>query len=294
MVFEFPELQGVMGREYAVSSGEDEEVAIGIYEHYLPKSADSEIPRTPVGTVVSLADKLDTIVGCLGVGLIPTGSADPYALRRQAGGIVRMVVSSGLRLSLGDMMDGALGLLGGKLKRLPGDVKKDVLEFTRDRIEPMLRSEGFRYDEVDSVLSAGYDDLSDLWKRARAVSALRKSEGDFDHIITAFKRVFNILKGIEVQPLVDERVLVEREEKELYARFVQVREKAEPLIRSQKYEEALTVMTELRKPVDDIFDEVMIMDKDKRLRKNRLGLMRSVADLFLKVVDFSKIVVDQK
>jgi glycyl-tRNA synthetase beta chain len=294
MVFEFPELQGVMGREYAVSSGEDEEVAIGIYEHYLPKSADSELPRTRVGIIVSLADKLDTVVGCLGVGLIPTGSADPYALRRQASGIVRMVVSSGLRLSLSDMMDGALGLLGDKLKRPPDDVKKDVLEFTRDRIEPILRGEGFRYDEVDSVLSAGYDDLSDLWKRARAVSALRKSEGDFDHIITAFKRVFNILKGIEVQPLVDERVLVEREEKELYARFVQVREKAEPLIRSQKYEEALTVMTELRKPVDDIFDEVMIMDKDERLRKNRLGLMRSVADLFLKVVDFSKIVADQK
>jgi len=294
MVFEFPELQGVMGREYAVSSGEDEEVAIGIYEHYLPKSADSELPHTKLGIVVSMADKLDTVVGCLGVGLIPTGSADPYALRRQASGMVRMVVSSGLRLSLSEVIDGALGILRDKLRRPPNEAKKDVLEFIRDRIEPILRSEGFRYDEVDSVLSAGYDDLSDLWKRARAVSALRKSADDFDHIITAFKRVFNILKGLEVQPLVDESLLVEKEEKGLYEKFVQVQEKAEPLIRSQKYEDALSVMVELREPVDDIFDEVMIMDKDERLRKNRLGLMRSVADLFLKVVDFSKIVVEQK
>ena len=292
MVFEFPSLQGIMGREYAILSGEEEEVATGIYEHYLPNSADSRLPGNPIGIVVSLADKLDSVVGCFAVGLIPTGSADPYALRRQASGVIRIIVASGLRLSLSEMIDKTLDLLSEKLKRPPDEVKKDVLEFIRDRVDPLLRSEGVRYDEVDSVLSAGYDDLADLWKRARSVSDLRKSADDFDHIITAFKRVFNILKGQEAKLEVDENLFVEKEEKELYDKFIQVREGAEPLITSQKYEEALALMTELRKPVDDIFDEVMIMDKDEKLRENRLSLMRRVSDLFLRVVDFSKIVVD--
>jgi len=170
MVCEFPELQGIMGREYAKIQGEPQEVSLGIYEHYLPRFAGDDLPFTVTGALVGIADRIDSIVGCFGIGLIPTGSEDPYGIRRDTLGVIHVILHKGFRLSLGELIDKALELLEGKVEGEPGQVKADVLSFLRQRLYHLWVSEGFRQDLTEAVLSAVFDDLVAARKRLEALA----------------------------------------------------------------------------------------------------------------------------
>ncbi|MBW2544783.1 MAG: glycine--tRNA ligase subunit beta [Deltaproteobacteria bacterium] len=290
MVCEFAELQGVMGREYALIQGEDPIVAKAIYEHYMPVSAGGELPETDEGAIVSIADKMDTIAGCFGVGLIPTGTADPYALRRQALGIINIIINKDYRLELDRLVDESLSILEGKLKRTPEETKSDVMNFLKGRFENQLISQGYSYDVVDAVLSPGISDIVQSMRKIEAMEAFKKHP-DFEPLAIAFKRVVNILKDFEGGS-VDTAVFDSSAETNLYHTFADIRERANGCIDEGRYADALSEMASLRKPVDTFFDEVMVMAEDEKIRFNRLSLLEEISKLFHRIADFSKIVTE--
>ncbi len=290
MVGEFPELQGVMGREYALLAGEDPLVSRGIYEHYLPVTAGGELPRTDEGAVVSIADKMDTIVGFFGVNVVPTGAADPYALRRQALGILNIVLDRGYALDLAALVDGSLSILGPLVKRPPADVKADVLAFFRARFENQLISQGYAYDVVDAVLAAGPTDPVQVLARVRAMDVFKSHEA-YRPLATAFKRAGNIIRDFQ-GGAVDPALFEEPEERDLYAAFLDMKEKAQSGISRQDYMAALAEMARIRGPVDAFFEKVLVMAKDDRIRFNRLSLLGEISRFFRQVADFSKIVTE--
>lgn len=290
MVYEFPELQGVMGREYALIQGEDPTVAQAIYEHYLPTAAGGELPGTDEGAIVSIADKVDTITGCFGVNLIPTGTADPYALRRQALGVMNIIIDRGYDLDLGDVIDRSLQVLSKKLKRQPEDVKKDVLEFFRGRLENQLISQGRAYDVVDAVLVSGLSSPVRTLKKIEAVEEFKKHP-DFEPLVIAFKRVVNILKNFE-GGTVDPSDFAEEEERQLHEAFLSIGDTAGAFIDADDYPSALSEIAKLRKPVDAFFETVLVMAEDERVRRNRLSLLEEISRLFYRIADFSRIVTE--
>lgn len=286
MVGEFPEVQGIMGREYALLQGEDAEVAAAIAEHYLPTQAGGDLPASDIGAFVSIADKLDTICGCFGVGLIPTGSADPYALRRSALGIINIIIDRGYRLSLEAEIGKALELLAVKLTRPAAEVKADVLEFFRGRFVNLM-ADRYPTDAVDAAVAAGFDDLVDAEARIAALAAF-KGRPDFDSLAVAFKRVCNIVKeGVDLP--VDATLFQESAEGALFAAYQQVRADVEARTAAGDYLAALTGIAALKGAVDDFFDKVMVMAEDERVRTNRLALLTGIARLFGGVADFAKI-----
>ncbi|MBN2284232.1 MAG: glycine--tRNA ligase subunit beta [Deltaproteobacteria bacterium] len=290
MVYEFPELQGVMGREYALIQGEDPIVAQAIYEHYLPTAAGGELPGTDEGAIVSIADKVDTITGCFGVNLIPTGTADPYALRRQALGVMNIIIDRGYDLDLGDVIDRSLQILSKKLKRPPEDVKKDVLEFFRGRLENQLISQGRAYDVVDAVLVSGLSSPVRTLKKIEAVEEFKKHP-DFEPLVIAFKRVVNILKNFE-GGTVDPSDFAEEEERQLHEAFLSIWETAGAFIDADDYPSALSEIARFRKPVDAFFETVLVMAEDEKVRRNRLSLLEEISRLFYRIADFSRIVTE--
>lgn len=287
MVYEFPELQGVMGREYARIEGEDDRVAVAIFEHYLPVEAGGQLPSDNVGAFVSIADKIDTICGCFGVGLIPTGSADPYALRRSAIGILNVILDRGFNLSLPELVASSLNLLREKLTRPYDEVREEVIEFIRLRFFNMLTSQGLPHDLVDAVLSASFVDPHDAMARVKALEELKK-KGEFEPLAAAFKRLTNIIKGGVDQP-VDKALFEGPYEDSLYTAFLQVGGKVEEFTAKGDYVSALQTITPLRDYVDAFFDGVMVMAEDEKVRNNRLALLTSIAGLFKGIADFTKI-----
>jgi glycyl-tRNA synthetase beta chain len=290
MVCEFTELQGVMGREYALLAGENPVVAKAIYEHYLPTAAGGALPETDEGAIVSIADKLDTITGFFGVNLIPTGAADPYALRRQALGIIHIILNKRYGLKLPALVDRSLAVLDGKLRRPAGEVRADVLEFFRARFENLLISQGHPYDVVDAVLTTGADDLVVAMQKIEAMEAF-KSHEDFQPLAIAFKRVGNILKDFQ-NGAVDPALFQADAEKNLYEAYLSIGERASGRISVGDYSSALVELARLRKPVDAFFDAVLVMDKNDKIKYNRLSLLREISGLFHRIADFSKIVTD--
>jgi glycyl-tRNA synthetase beta chain len=290
MVGEFAGLQGIMGREYALSGGEDPVVAKAIYEHYLPTAAGGELPETDVGAIVSIADKMDTICAFFGVNLIPTGTADPYALRRQAIGIINIILRKRYPLSLDLLIEESLAIIKPLLKRSAADVKADVLEFFRSRFENQLISQGHPYDAVAAVFATEIHDLVGVWEKVQAMETF-KSHVDFQPLAIAFKRVANIIRGLE-SGAVDPSLFVEPQEKDLHEAFLQIRQTVLAHIRCGDYLAALVEMARLRKPVDAFFETVLVMAEDERVRFNRLSLLREMADLFHGIADFSRIVTE--
>jgi glycyl-tRNA synthetase beta chain len=286
MVGEFPEVQGIMGREYALHDGEDEAVANAIAEHYLPTQAGGELPSSDIGAFVSLADKTDTICGCFSVGLIPTGSADPYALRRSAIGIINIILDKGYREPLTSLVDASLDLLAAKMTRPREDVRRDVLEFFRGRFVNLM---GDRYpsDVVDAVVSVSFDDLVDAAAKIAALAEFRNRE-DFGPLAVAFKRVCNIVKG-GVDTAVSEALFQDDAERGLYQALQGVAGKVEDAIRSGAYLPALTEIATLKEAVDTFFDKVMVMAEDERVRENRLALLTGIARLFGRLADFARL-----
>lgn len=287
MVYEFPELQGIMGREYSRIEGEDPRVSTAIYEHYLPTEAGGVLPSDNVGAFISIADKIDTICGCFGVGLIPTGSADPYALRRSAIGVLTIILDRGYEISMPDLVGQSLGLLGAKLTRSAAEVEGDVVEFLRLRLINMLTGRGFPADVVEAVLAARFDEPVDAVARVQALAEL-KAAADFEPLAIAFKRVGNIIKdGVEAE--VKEELFEAECEKTLLQAVSEARQTVNAQVAAGDYVAALQTVAGLRQPVDAFFDGVMVMAEEEQVRTNRLALLSQVAELFADIADFSRI-----
>lgn len=286
MVGEFPEVQGIMGREYALLEGEPAAIANAIAEHYLPTQAGGDLPASDIGAFVSIADKLDTICGCFGVGLIPTGSADPYALRRSARGIINIILERDYKLSLAGLIDGSLALLAPKLVRPAAEVKADVLEFFRGRFVNLM-SDRYPGDAVDAATAVNYDDLPDTQARIAALAAF-KARPDFSQLSVTFKRVGNIVKeGVEGK--IDQNLFENPAEGALAAAVKNVNIAVSAAINVKDYLTALTEIASLRGYVDDFFDKVMVMADDEKIRNNRLTLLTSIARLFSGIADFGRL-----
>ena len=309
MVYEFPELQGVMGRRYAEREGRSEAVSRAIYEHYLPRGEGDDLPEDSAGAIVGLADRMDTIVGMLGLGYLPSGSEDPYALRRAANAILLILEDRGFRISLPEWVKVASEPLADKFKGDSAEAAERILGFLRNRVSAYLSRGGARGDLVEAVLAAGEDsgwrNVLDARARLRALERLASSEETFEPLTTTFKRVSNIIRqakeGGEHDEAagLDERLLVDDAEKKLNASLGAVSEAVEKALANvqagdaasleEAYVSANNSIAEIRPVVDDFFDEVMVMAEDAALRKNRLALMAGVGELFSANADFTKI-----
>lgn len=289
MVTEFTELQGVMGREYALLDGETKAVAQAIDEHYMPRFAGDSQPASVAGRIVSLADKIDTIVGTFSRGLIPTGSQDPFALRRQALGIVNMLKEAQYHISLSQLVAKAMELLKIADAGQQAKLQKDVADFMKLRLKNVLADAGIRYDVVDAVFVT-VDDIYGVFLRAQAVNEAVKQ--DMEKTIQAFVRTGNIARKAEdVQAAVEAGLLAEQVEKDLHKAYEDASDKAEKEIATQDYAGAIATLSQLAAPIDAFFDGVMVMDKDEKIKNNRLGLLKLVDNLICQVADFSKIVL---
>ena len=296
LVKEFTELQGIIGGLYARAQGLGEVVSQAIYWQYMPASSEDTIPPTVEGQILGLADRINSIVDMFAIGLKPTGSKDPFALRRAASGIVKILAESQLPITLA-----ALGKIGTQASAQTGthEASADVKAFLRERLDFYLRETcGFAYDVVAATLAAGQDDIPDAIARAKALTAVRASE-DFAAISAAFKRIKNILRQAadkkksspqDVAGAIDEALLIEPAEKALWAGSRRLSSVVEMLRSEQKYREALEKVAMLRPHVDGFFDAVMVMAPEPEIRKNRLSLIASVLSEFSKIADFSEIV----
>jgi glycyl-tRNA synthetase beta chain len=287
MVGEFPSLQGVMGREYARLAGEPPAVCEAIFTHYLPRHAGDILPGDLTGALVGLADRLDTICGCFGVGLIPTGAADPYGLRRHALAVIHILRDQGLHLNLPEAVAAALDLLQGKLSRTPEETGLDVLDFFQTRLQHLLLAEGLDHDSVAAVLATGGADVVDAADRAKALEEVRRSP-DFPALAVAFKRVINISRDAGDLEI-DEALFEYPEERVLYELFLNMEEKVAAAMARRDYPAACQALAGLKGPVDAFFDKVLVMADDEGVRKNRLALLARISGTFLQMADFSRI-----
>lgn len=287
MVFEFTELQGIMGRDYAQVSGENEEVCQGIFEHYLPRFAGDILPETNTGIALSIADKLDSIAGFFAIGIKPSGSQDPYALRRQALGILSILLDRKLSVNLNNLINAALDNYSN-LEFNKEEVASQIVEFFVERVKNLFKDLGIRYDVIDAVLNNNLDDISDIHTRALELNRwLQKDE--LVEMLTAFNRVSTLAEKATTD-IVKEDLLKEDAEIKLYNGFKEIKSNVESLLLDKKYNEALDAFATLRPLVDNLFDNVMVMDKDEAIKENRLALLKQIYSTMLTICDLSKIV----
>jgi glycyl-tRNA synthetase beta chain len=289
MVFEFPELQGIMGGYYAEHSGESPEVTQAIKEHYQPAFAGDAVPSTPVGAVVAVADKLDTIVGCIGVGLIPSGSEDPYALRRHALGIMQILSEYDFSLDLEWLIEQGTQALGDKAKLSREDIFAHCKALFNQRFKSMLAGDGYEHDVIDAVLATKIASFKNAEGKAKALSEL-KQQPYFADLATAFKRVNRIIEG-DVPDTIDPELFTEEAEKALFRKFAGIKSTVENQTLAGDYAGALAKIAMIKGEVDDFFDHVMVNVDDAALKANRMALLKSIAGLFSPLADFSKIVL---
>src|SRR5579859_7946742 len=295
MVREFTELQGIVGGLYARAQGESDSIADAIYDHYRPAGLDDAIPRNLTGCAVAIADKLDSVVGCFAVGMVPTGSSDPFALRRAALGIVKIILERKLPISISLAIGAAAKalLLNAPKKGVTPAQETQVLDFIADRAKFILRErDKCGYDEVNAVFRVGVDDLVDAHKRLVALKAIRKSK-NFEPLAVSFKRIRNILekshfkrddsKGIQPD------LFESGAERDLFSAVRSAATKVQAEKRAGKYQEALEVIAGLRKAVDEFFEKVMVMAENETVRKNRLALLSEILREFTTIADFSEL-----
>ncbi len=311
LVKEFTELQGIVGGLYARVQVLDENlndevrqcISTAIYDHYKPESMDDAVPRTVEGAVLSIADKADSIAGMFALGLVPSGSKDPFGLRRQANGIVKTIAEHRLPMQLWPLLEDARVRYRGSEaeKKFSGDstFEDSIRAFFRERLEFYLRdARGFAYDVVNAVLAAGSDDVVDALARAEAVAKVRSST-DFESISIAFKRMKNILRQAsetrkEVAPQIHADLLQEQAEKDLAAQVPGAAKEVETLRSERNYEKALLEIAKLRPAIDHFFDKVMVMVEEAQVRANRLALLQTLLKEFSTIADFSEIVTEGK
>ncbi|BAI79747.1 glycyl-tRNA synthetase, beta subunit [Deferribacter desulfuricans SSM1] len=289
MVYEFPELQGVMGREYALIQGEEQLVADAIFEHYLPRFSGDELPKTDEGAFISIADKIDTITGCFIIGLIPTGNNDPYALRRNAIGIINIILNKNYRLSLTELLEKAIDNYKDKLSYQKEEILEKTKEFILTRAKQIATSQyNIRADVFEAVVAV-FDDIVQIFNAAKALNEVYEKP-EFVTLSTSYKRISNILnKNNWNNTEYKEDLLVESEEKELNKLIKENEEKLNQLLSEEKYNDAINVLLSFSKPVDNFFDNVLVMDKNEEIRNNRLSLLAKLKTLFEKIGELSLI-----
>lgn len=292
MVYEFPELQGIMGEDYALKAGEKPEVARAINEHYSPRNAGDTPPASLVGAIVGIAEKIDTIVGCFSIGIVPTGSQDPYALRRQAAGIVSTLLAHELELTLPELFQLALDAHAAARppKREAFDILKDLGEFFSLRVKNVLTEQQIRYDAIDAVLSAGSDDVRRTLLRAKALQAetadARKEA--FRPAVEAFGRVSNLASKAGDSRQIVPDLFADPAEGALYEAWQNAHGQFAKAMAEARMTDALEALKGLAGPINRFFDAVMVMAEDEAVRNNRLGLLATIADDVKSFADFSK------
>lgn len=286
MVFEFTDTQGVMGMHYARHDGEDEEVAVALNEQYMPRFAGDELPRSLVACSVALADKFDTLVGIFGIGQHPKGDKDPFALRRAALGVLRIIVEKNLPLDLVDLAQRAAALYGDKLSN--ANVVEDVVDFILGRFRAWYQEEGIAVDVIQAVLACRPTKPADFDARVKAVNHFRTLEAA-QALAAANKRVQNILSKVDgaLPENIDLSLCHEPQEINLAERVLELQRELQPLFEKGDYQTALSRLADLRESVDSFFDNVMVNAEDEKLRQNRLALLKNLRDLFFKVADIS-------
>jgi glycyl-tRNA synthetase beta chain len=290
VVNEFPNLQGVMGRIYALLKKEPKAVAAAIEEHYRPTYSGGPLPETVPGSLLGIADKIDAICGFFSVGLVPTGASDPYALRRQGIGIIQIMNDRGFSFSLKKLIEQTLSIYGingaNKIKEIAGP----IYTFIQNRMTYQLVEEGFSKDVIAAVADADADNVPNVWNRVRAIQDL-KTAADFEPLAVAFKRVVNIIKKADLpaRKNVDEKLFEHESEKALYSAYKDLEGKVSGHLCKGRFDQAFREIAKLRGPVDAFFDGVMVMSKEKKIRNNRLSLLGMISDLFGQFADFSKI-----
>lgn len=293
MVKEFPELQGSMGNQYAILSNEKKEVAGPIFEHYLPRFSEDGLPRSKNGMILGIADKVDSITGCFITGLIPTGSQDPYGLRRQSRGLIAIILENELQISLKDIFWKSLSLYQEsvlvELKIDLNEIISQILNFFQQRLKKFFLEQEIRYDVIDAVLAVDGDgDVFVIKKRIETIKDLY-DQPIFKKILVSSSRVLNLSKNnqeTEIDPL----LFKEKAELNLYHDYKGIYSRAEKLIYNQEYKELFKLLGDLCEPIDEFFDQVLVMDQDRDVRKNRVALIKKVGMLFNQVADLSKIV----
>jgi len=289
MVFEFTELQGIMGYYYANISGEKKEISDAIVEHYLPRFSGDEVAKSKLGIVLSLADKFDAMAGFFAVGIKPTGSQDPYALRRTALGILNTLIENKLLLSTEELIKIALNEYKDKIEFNFEEVYLEILDFMKLRLKNILLDKKIRYDVVDAVI----DDISTVYKTYEKAVQLEKWLSNSDNILNlnTFIRVYNISKETDISKKIDTQLFDQNEEKQVYSKYLKTLPVVENLNSELKYIESLGELSSMTKDINDFFDNVMIMVEDDKIRNNRLLLINSLKSMIFEIADFSKIVV---
>ena len=288
MVTEFTELQGIVGREYARLDGCCEGVAVAIDEHYMPRFAGDGLPQTTAGRIVSLADKIDTIVGTFSRGKIPTGSQDPFALRRQALGLVNTVIEARWKISLSAIVAKAMDQYGITDAAQRDKLQGEVADFIRLRLKNVLETDGVRYDIIDAVLG-DVDDIYAVSLKAEALVAF-VGEADATNYIQAFVRAANIAAKAETDAI-DAQLFTEPAEEALYEAYTAAAASVSNLAANNEYAGVIAALETLAQPIDEFFNAVMVMDKNEQIRANRLGLMKSIQELEQTAADFTKLVI---
>lgn len=286
MVGEFPSLQGVMGKQYALNGGETTGVADAIEDHYLPLRAGSPLPTSTIGAFISIADRIDTMAGCFGLGKIPTGATDPYGLRRHGLALIHLIEENGWNLSLHTLFTRAIELYGDKLDCNKDETVTSLIAFLKTRYANDMSSRGIGTEAAEAALAVGFDDITDCRKRIEALLHIA-GHTSFDELAGAFKRVTNIIKDHDATDI-NEALLSDASEKVLYQTLTRVLETCTPHLENKEYERALTEMIDLKEPIDQFFDDVMVMAEDPGVKENRLSMLTTIARLFLQVGDISK------
>jgi glycyl-tRNA synthetase beta chain len=289
---EFTSLQGTMGKEYALASGEPEDVAACIEEHYLPRFPGDALPATREGAIVAIADKADSIAGCFLAGIIPTGSQDPYGLRRMASGLVSVTLAHRFGFALRGLVERAVAAYEKvKATGQGANLTKTITDFITQRLRTLLEEKGIGYDLVDASLAVEFDDLCEAYDRATALNRQRSTPG-FVQLVIGQKRVNNILKTVSGLPSPDRSLFESRAETLLLERIERIDEDLTRALAERDYDRALILLLSLRQPIDDLFDEVLIMAEDEAIRTNRLALVNRAREPFLRLADFSRLVVE--
>jgi glycyl-tRNA synthetase beta chain len=289
MVMEFPSLQGMMGSEYARLDGYPEKVCQAIREHYLPMRSGDEPPASIPGAVVGVADRMDTITGCFAVHLEPTGTADPFALRRHALAIIRIIENMSWNISLRELVSKAVTILHEFIEFDEVQLLNKVIDFFRERYKNMMLGAGHTSDLIEAILSAGFDRVYELRFRMDQLKRFMTESGEFESLVLTSKRITNILKNQAEIQKVNPDLFKETTEFRLWEAYEALEGDVLRFIEGKKYYNALDLMVRLRKPVDDLFDEVEILAKDQpQLKDNRVGILQALAGLFQSFADFSK------
>ncbi len=287
---EFTKLQGYMGWKYALISGEKEDVALGIYEHYQPRGQNDSLPSTTEGALTAIADKIDTVCGIIAAGMMPTSSRDPFALRRAANGVIQIVADKTFTFSIRDLITESLALFDSQLK-LTETLEDDLVQFFSNRLVWFLQQQGIDYDIIESIIHLGLDDIPATMKRAKALQNV-KSMDDFIKLVIGFKRVSNIIASHKEFSAVDENLISEESELVLYRKYLELKSDMDDLLQSNDFDKMINRLIQYGEFIDNFFDDVLVNVDNEAVKYNRYNQLNLIRKLFLNVADVAKIVVN--